>query len=123
MRKTLTLILASTALTAAIVPPAWSALRASADGGLGALAADRKDGQDTLPLVLASDDDDDDDEDHDRRSLRSARDGGNDDDDDDDCDDDDGLCRASASSPTTGAAAPPRNGLFGSGAPPNSQVN
>jgi len=120
MRKTLTLVLASTALTAAIVPPAWSALRASADGGLGALAADRKDRQDTLPLVLASDDDDDDD---DRRSLRSARDGGNDDDDDDDCDNDDDVCRASSSSPATGTAAPPRNGLFGNGAPPKVQVN
>lgn len=122
MRKTLTLILASTALTAAIVPPAWSVPRASTDGGLGALAADRKDGQDSRPLVLASDDDDDDD--HDRRGLRSARDGGNDEDDDDDRDDDNGVCRASASNPTpAGTVAPPQNGLFGSGAPPRAQVN
>jgi len=114
MRKTLTLLVASTALTAAIVPPAWSALRASADGGVGALAVDREDGVDTLPLVLASDDDD-------RRGLRSSRDGG--DDDDDDCDDDDGVCRASAGSPATGTPAPPRDRIFGNGAPPKVQVN
>ncbi len=61
MKKTLTLLAASTALTAAIGVPAWSAMQAPADGVLRAVAALFDDDSQAMPLVLASDDDDDDD--------------------------------------------------------------
>jgi len=111
MKKTLALLVASTALSTAVCLPAWSAMRVSLEDSAcppsgAALLDDR---QEALPLVFVSDDDDhdDDDDDHDD----------DDHDDDDDCDDDD--CRGSGSNPApTGAIAPPQNGLFGSGAPP-----
>ena len=61
MKKTLTLLVASTALTAAIGVPAWSAMQAPADGVLRPVAALFDDASQAMPLVLASDDDDDDD--------------------------------------------------------------
>ncbi len=88
MKKTLTLLVASTALTAAIGVPAWSAMQAPAGGGLRPFAALFEAGPQALPLVLASDDDDDD-----RRWREGSRRGHDDDDeidDDDDDDDDDG---------------------------------
>ena len=116
MRKTPTILAASAALTAAVGMPAWSAMRAPADGVLRPVAALFDDVPQTMPLVLASDDDDDDD----RRWREGSRRGH--DDDDDDCDDDD--CRGGARDPApAGAAAPPRNGLFGNGAPPQVKVN
>jgi hypothetical protein len=112
MKKTLTLLVASTALTAAIGVPAWSAMQAPSDV-LRPVAALFDDAPHTTPLVLASDDDDDDHDD--------------DDDDDDDCDDDDDDdddCRGSARNPApAGTVPPPQNGLFGNGAPPQVQVN
>ncbi|MFZ3034722.1 MAG: hypothetical protein WA138_12010 [Parvibaculum sp.] len=115
MKKTLTLLVVATALTAAIGVPAWSAMQAPADGGLRPFAALFEEGPQTRPLVLASDDDDDDD----RWREGSRRD--HDDDDDDDEDDDD---RGGARNPApAGTVAPPQNGLFGNGAPPRVQVN
>jgi hypothetical protein len=128
MKKILTLVLASTALTAAIGLPAWSAIQAPADGGLRPIAALPDEGPQGMPLVLASDDDDDrgwrdgsrrghDDEDEDEDEDED------DDEDDDECDDDDD-CGDGASNPApAGAVAPPQNGLFGNGAPPQVQVN
>jgi hypothetical protein len=127
MKKTLLLLVASTALTAAIGVPAWSAMHAPADGSFRPFTALLEEGEQTMPIVLASDDDDED-----RRLWDGSRrghdddDGNNDDDDDDDCedDDDDDDCRGGASNPApAGTVAPPQNGLFGNGAPPQVQVN
>ncbi len=127
MRKTLTLLVASTALTAAIGVPAWSAMQAPAGRGLGPVAALFEEDPQTMPLILASDDDDD-------RGWREGSRRGDDDDDDDEededdddddgCDDDEGVCRGGARNPApAGTVAPPQNGLFENGAPPQVQVN
>lgn len=123
MKKTLTLLVASTALTAAIGVPAWSAMQAAAEEGLRPVAALFEKDPHAMPIVLASDDDDD----NDRRWWKGARRGHDDDDDgdddDDDCDDGDN-CRGGARNPApAGTVAPPQNGLFGNGAPPRVQVN
>ena len=126
MKKTLTLLVASTALTAAIGVPASSAMQAPSDS-LRPVAALFDDAPETMPLVLASDDDDDDDDDRWRGGSRRGNDDeDDDDDDDDDCDDedDDDDCHAGARNPApAGTVAPPQNGLFGNGAPPQVQVN
>jgi hypothetical protein len=113
MKKTLTLLAASTALTAAIGIPAWSAIRAPKDAGSRPVALSVEDGAPATPIILASDDEDEDEED--------ADDG---DDDDEDCEDDDDACDEERAGPEpAGSVAPPRNGLFGDGAPPQAQVN
>lgn len=122
MRKTLTFLFASTALTAAIGVPAWSAIQAPAADVLRPVAALFDDAPQAMPLVLASDDDDDD---HHRWRENSRRGHDDDDDDDDDgeCDDDDD-CRGGVRNPApAGTVAPPQNGLFGNGAAPQVQVN
>lgn len=114
MRKILTLLVASTALTAAIGIPAWSAIRSAADGSPRPLAAPSEQGAQAMPFVLASDDDGDD---HGDRGS-SGR------DDDDEDDDEDGGSRGGAGNPApAGTVPPPPNGLFGNGAPPQVQVN
>ncbi|KAA8606105.1 hypothetical protein AL036_15980 [Salipiger aestuarii] len=124
MKKTLTLLAATTALTAAIGVPAWSAMQAPADSMLRPVAALFDDASQDMPLILASDDDDDD---RWRDGSRRGHDDDDDDDeDDDDCDDDDDDddCRGGARNPApAGTVAPPQNGLFGNGAPPQVQVN
>jgi hypothetical protein len=111
MRKTLTLLLASAALTVAIGVPVWSAMHTPADGSPRPVAALFEEGAEAMPLVLASDDDDDDG----RRYRESSRRGHDDDDDD---------CGRGARDPApTGTVAPPQNGLFENGAPPQVQVN
>ena len=120
MKKTLTLLAATTALTAAIGVPAWSAMQAPADSMLRPVAALFDDASQDMPLILASDDDD--------RWRDGSRRGHDDDedDDDDDCDDDDDDddCQGRARNPApAGTVAPPQNGLFGNGAPPQVQVN
>jgi hypothetical protein len=118
MKKTLALLVASTALTAAIGLPAWSAIRAPADGDGQPFAAVLKAEQDAVPLIFASDDDDDEPE------YRRAHDDDDDDDDDDDeCDDDDNHGCGAPNPAPAGTVAPPQNGLFGNGAPPRVQVN
>jgi hypothetical protein len=117
MKKTLVLLAASTALTAALGMPAFSALFPSPEDAARPAVQRADDG--AAPLVLASDDEDDDDDDHGR--------GHDDDDDDDDCDDDDddddGCGNAARNPAPAGTVAPPQNGLFGNGAPPQVQVN
>lgn len=129
MKRTLTILVASTALTAAIGLPAWGAMRALI-GDAQPLAEITDAGKEALPLVLASDDDDGEDrrsvrrshdEDDDREFRRSSRYGHDEDDDDDDDDDDDGG-RGRNPAPA-GSIAPPQNGLFGTGSPPKVQVN
>lgn len=120
MRKTLTLLVASTALTAAIGVPAWSAMHAPADGSFRPFTALFEEGKQTMPLFLASDDDDED------YRLRDGSRRGHDDDDDDceDDDDDDDDCRGGDRNPApAGTVAPPQNSLFGNGTPPQVQVN
>lgn len=118
MKKTRTLLIATTALTAAAGLPAFSAMRASLDGAsFGVFSAVLDAEQETQPLVFVRDDDDED-EDDDR--------GERDDDDDDECDedDDDDECGTGAlNSAPAGTVAPPQNGLFGNGAPPQAQMN
>jgi hypothetical protein len=125
MLKPLTLLLASTAVTAAIGLPAWSVMRVHEGESPLPSAALLDEGAEALPLILASEDDDDrrirersrrghDDDDHDDDDE-------NDDDEEDDDKDDDG---AGARSPApAGTVAPPQNGLFGTGAPPQVKVN
>ena len=141
MKKTLALLAATTAMSAAITAPAWSATRTS-NGELLPVAAVFEAGQDAMPLILASSDDDDDreyrngaryeddDDDDDDRKYRSGSryddDEDDDDDDDDDCDDDDDDddCGNSArNAAPAGTVAPPQNGLFGNGAAPKVQMN
>ncbi|WP_297781686.1 hypothetical protein [uncultured Roseovarius sp.] len=103
MKKIRTLLVASTALTAAIGVPAWSALRASEGEDLWPLAALFDEGSQALPLLRVSGDDDD-----------------RDDDEDEDEDDDRGGARNPA---PAGTVAPPQNGLFGTSTPPQVKVN
>jgi hypothetical protein len=120
MKTTLALLVASTALTAAIGVPAWSAMSGSAAPEDRSLAAAFDPGREALPPIFVSDDDDDDDDDDRRSSDRDD----DDDDDDDDCgDDDDEDCRGAGNPAPAGSVAPPANGLFGSGAPPQAKVN
>ena len=118
-KKTLTILAASTALTAAIGVPAWSAMKAPADGSYRPFAMQSEEGAQTPPLVLASDDDDDD-----RRWQDGSRRGHDDDgeDDDDEEDDDDDRSAGARNPAPARTVAPPPNGLFGNGAPPQSQV-
>jgi hypothetical protein len=127
MKKTLALLAATTALSAAITAPAWSAMRTSNSEFL-PFAAVFEAGQDAMPLILASSDDDDD-----REYRNGARYEEDDDDDDgkyrsgsrhDDDDDDDDDCGNSArNAAPAGTVAPPQNGLFGNGAAPKAQMN
>ncbi|MDF2810234.1 MAG: hypothetical protein K0S56_1265 [Microvirga sp.] len=115
MRKTLAILFASTALTAGIGFPAWSAMHEAARfEGLRDAVLDA--GRD-LGVVLASDDDDD--RDHGRQLRR-----GDDDDEVDEDDDDDDTRGGNVSAPApAGSVAPPNNGLFGNGAAPKAQMN
>jgi hypothetical protein len=133
MKKTLALLAATTALSAAISAPAWSAMRTSNSGFLPFAAVLEAD-QDAMPLILASSYDDDreyrsgsryeDDDDDDRKYRSGSRHDDDDDDDDDDCDDDDDDCGNSAGNAApAGTVAPPQNGLFGNGAAPKVQMN
>ncbi|WP_158969344.1 hypothetical protein [Chachezhania sediminis] len=123
MKKTLTFLLVSTTLTAAVGVPSWAAVQSMAtsrEHDPNALADDAVAGG---SLILASADEDEDD-DHGRGFLSKFRMGHDDDDEDDDDDDDDDDSYGSAQSPApAGSVAPPQNGLFGNGAPPKVQMN
>ncbi len=123
MKKTLSLLIATTALTAAIGIPAWAMLGT----GSGSQPAVLQSGAGAAPLVLVDDDEEDDDEEGNRKLLRAG--GGEDDEEDDDDDDDDDCegaqagCGGAKNPAPAGSVAPPSNGLFGTGAPPKVQVN
>lgn len=127
MKKILTILFASSAMTAAVSLPAWSAVNAPANANLQPIAALFEEGSPSLPLVLASDDDDDDDNRRSREGSRRSHDNdddGKDHDDEDEDDDDDDDKRGGASNPApAGTVAPPKNGLFGNGVPPKVKVN
>lgn len=119
MKKTFAILFASTALTAGVGLPAWSAMHGAIqfEGARdAALAASR----DAASPILVSDDDDDHDRDH-KRKKRRGHDERHDDDDDDD--DDDSYGRNASPAAPAGSVAPPNNGLFGSGTAPKVQVN
>lgn len=120
MKKTLALLVASTALSAALGLPAFSALHDSVSAAIA-----RTDGHAPAPQLILASDDEDDDDDRWREGARRGHDDDDDDDDADDCDeDDDDGCRNGARNPApAGTVAPPQNGLFGNGAPPRVQVN
>lgn len=121
MRKPLTLLVASTALSAAMGFPVWSATPNASSPGYAAQGFTASGGAPALAmpgaaaeaglLVLASGDDEGDDDD-------------DDDEDDDDCDDDDESCGRRLPNPApAGTVAPPANGLFLNGTPPQVKVN
>ncbi len=125
MKKTLTVLAATTALSAAIGVAGWSATDAAHAIPTMPFAAVLELDQDATQLVLASDEDDDD------REYRPGSRSEEDDDDDEDCDDEDGEddddgdnCGGTAGNAApAGTVAPPQNGLFGSGTPPIVQMN
>ncbi|OHV81812.1 hypothetical protein [Ensifer sp. LCM 4579] len=114
MKKTLTLLVTSTALTAVIGAFAWSAVRTPAGANERSFAAIYDEGLKALPLILASTDDDDNRE---YRRMPGRQDG-----DHEDEDDDDGASGWRNPAPA-GSVAPPQNGLFGNGTPPQVKVN
>ena len=121
MKKTLALLAASTALTAAIGVPAWSAMYIPDGVGDRPFAAVFDEPRQALAATLVSGKDDGD---EDRRRSRYDRDEDDDDEcDDDDDDDDDDSCRSAGNPAPAGTVAPPQNGLFGNGAPPQVRVN
>ena len=114
MKKTLALLAASTALTAAIALPALSETR-HRDHEEGVLSSLFGDDGGRLRLWFVSDDDDD------HEYSRKYR--GDDDDEDDDDDDDYGRRGGGMNPAPAGTVAPPQNGLFGTGAAPKVKVN
>ncbi len=112
MTKTLSLLLAATALSAAVAIPAWSAMR----------AAMPETAQAAPQLILVDDGEDDDDQEYAVKAGKRDRDD-DEEDDDDDCEDDDGACGGAMNPAPAGKTAPPPNRLFGKGEPPKAQVN
>ena len=114
--KTLTLILASAALTAAIGLPAWSALHQ--DGGLLAAVAPgteaSSDQSGGMTIIAESDDQ----ENEGAATIRSSGSGEH----EGACEEDEGNCGSAATAPAAGTAPPPQNGLFGSDAPAQVQI-
>ena len=133
MKKTVTLLVASTALSATLGLAAWSGPSVPLYGIPLDAASAGTDTSNTPSLMFVSDDDnerhgwlrwlgDDDDDDDDECE--------DDDDDDDrrknkyDDDDDDDDCGGITNTPgAAGTVAPPQNGLFGTDTPPQVQVN
>lgn len=122
MTKTMTFLLASTALTIALGATAWSATRIMDDEVLPTAVQSQMDSRDLSPLIFVNDDDDEDDDDEGEEDDEEDED---EDDDDDDCDDDDDeACAGGPRNPVpAGSTAPPANGLFGNGAPPKAVTN
>lgn len=133
MTKTMTLLLASTALTIALGATARSATRIMDDEVLPTAVQSQMDSRDLSPLIFVNDDDDEDDDDEGEEDDEEDEDDDDDrrkgarheDDDDDDCDDDDDeACAGGPRNPApAGSTAPPANGLFGNGAPPKAVTN
>ena len=113
MTMTLTLLVATTALTVTLGLPAWSAMHVPAQSSSVSPLEAVFSTADQSPLLVLNDDEDDDDE-----GGSVSRRLSDDDEDDDECEDDEGSCGAGSASPApAGSVAPPQNGLFGSGTP------
>lgn len=116
-KKTLTLLFASAALTAAVGLPAWSALHDAASGETVTPLSARLGSEDQQRSMMLAEDDD-----HDEEGGSVNR-RGSDDDDEDECEDDEGSCGGIAAAPApAGSVPPPQNGLFDNGAAPKVQV-
>jgi hypothetical protein len=115
MTSRLTLLVASTALTATLGLPALAATQAqgSAPNQCSAVCAAVFGANDpSLPLIRVSGDDEDDDEEDEEDC------------DEDDNEDDEDDCTGALGKPApAGTVAPPANGLFGNGAPPVAVTN
>jgi hypothetical protein len=116
--KTVTLILASAALTAAVALPAWSALNYVNQGEnvmpLASLFGSDQSDQAGRPIILAESDD------HEDEGAAPTQQSGNDD--EDSCEEDEGNCGSTTSAPAAaGTVPPPQNGLFGT-APAKVQI-
>lgn len=137
MTSRLSLLLASTALTAAFGLPAIAAMQTHGnpqDHCSGLCAAVFSADDLSVPLIRVSGDDDDDEHDggrvrrgHDDDDSDDDSDDGHSDDgdsDDGDCDDNDDGCTGARGYPApAGSVLPPANGLFGNGAPPVAVTN
>lgn len=123
MKSTLALLLAGSALVAAAGLPSLAGRTITGDAlapcAGGSCAADAKDGDRDIRMILVNDDDDDHD---DNRRFRRER-GDDDHDDDEDDDEDDRDTGAGVIPAPAGTVAPPANGLFGNGAPPVAVTN
>jgi hypothetical protein len=124
MKTSLSIFLASTALTVALVMPALAMMQSQGKAGFcsgDTCAVMGGESQEAMPISRVSDNDDKGD-DGDRISSRR---------DDDDCDeddngDDDDDCTgagATGNPAPAGTVAPPANGLFGNGTPPVAVTN
>ncbi|MCO5066394.1 MAG: hypothetical protein M9924_18565 [Rhizobiaceae bacterium] len=122
MKKTFAILFASTALTAGIGLPAWSAMHGAVqlEGSRDAPVAASRDAG-ASPILVS--DDDGGDRDHRRKMRRGDGDDHDDDDDEDEDDDDDSYGRNASPAAPAGSVAPPNNGLFGGGTAPKVQVN
>ncbi|MEP9388863.1 hypothetical protein [Mesorhizobium sp. KR9-304] len=124
MKKTFTILFASTALAVGVGIPAWSAMHE-----LQAFPEAVADASDEVATLRFASDDGRLDLDHPNRLGRGDEDDdhdeGDDDEDDDhgDDDDDDGGYRGGAAAGPAPAGTPPNNGMFGSGAAPKVKVN
>lgn len=116
MKKTFAILFASTALTAGIGLPAWSAMHGTAwfEGRDHARAPQEPDAR---PMRVS-----DEDGGGERGHEHGLRHSDDDHDEGDDADDDDSRGNAPAAAPA-GSVAPPKNGLFGSGSAPKARMN
>ena len=117
MKKTLTLLVASTAFSMPIVVPAWSATPPPVGNITSAVFSPSINANENeLPLIFVSDDDE-----RGWSRLVGREEDDDEEDEEEECDDDE--CNAGARNPApAGSVAPPKNGLFGTGAPPQVQV-
>lgn len=120
MKKTLSLLVASTAMSATLGLPVLSAQAGSEPAAPSELVL-AEGSVKAQPIILLNGDDDD------EGGYILRRHGDDDDDDDEGCegdDDDDGACQNGGRNPApAGTVAPPANGLFGTGAAPQVKVN
>ena len=118
MTKTLTFLFASTALTAALALPAWSAMHAAGAASImEQVSAVLDQGAESARLILVDDDEDD------NEGYAANRGSEREDEDDDGCEEDEGSCGGASNPAPAGSTTPPQNGLFGDGAAPKAQVN
>lgn len=113
MKKTLTILATTTALTAALGLPGHSAAPGPYDAEIRRFTATTEAAL-MPPFVLASTDDDD--------GEQGDSDNSHEADDDDECETDT-RCSTGTDPAPSGSVSPPQNGLFGNGAAPQVQVN
>ena len=123
MIKTLTLLIATTALTTGIGIPSWGAMHGAAPAVVRPSPAVSVSGDSGARLIMV---DDDADEYGSAGSASESKDSagqGTDKSGESDCEEDEGSCGAATNPAPAGTVAPPKNGLFGDGAAPSTKVN